>query len=97
MIKDSKNVLTYNLGDLSKCEFLTYAQNAFVICVKSSDNKIDVVETKTFKLKKKLDADQAKCVQATERYLFVGCWTGQVVVFDLKDDYNVVKYLKCKS
>jgi hypothetical protein len=65
MIKNGCDLKTYQLPDLSKCEFMGYTRNNTAIAVKVSEDRIDVIDADTLTFISKIDANQAKCVIST--------------------------------
>ena len=65
--------------------------------VRSTDNQIDLLASQTLSKVSSINAEQAKCICATQPYVFVGSWNGKLSIYDVHREFKLVKFLKCKS
>jgi len=71
--------------------------NGNVVSVRSNDQQVDLLASSNLSKVATINTDQAKCICATQLYVFVGSWSGKLSIYDVQRDFKLIKYLKCKS
>jgi len=97
LLTNGNNLKTYSFEDVSKCEFLGFSENEAVVAFKSTEKTVDILDGKSLECVCKLDAEQPKCILFTSKYVLIGTWHAQVMVYDMEENFKFVKVLKTKA
>ena len=65
--------------------------------VKNSNLSVDVLDGDTLDLAFNLKCDLAKCIYLSSKLIFVGTWNSQVQVYDVTQDFSLVKSIKTRA
>ncbi len=67
------------------------------MAVRASNKTIDLLSALSLEKVGVIEADLAKCMLMTAKFVFVGTWSGKLLVYDVARDYKLLNYLKCKQ
>ena len=67
------------------------------MAVRASNTTIDLLSALSLEKVGVIEADLAKCMLMTAKFVFVGTWSGKLLVYDVSRDYKLLNYLKCKQ
>ena len=65
--------------------------------VKNSNLSVDVLDGDTLDLAFNLKCDLSKCIYLSVKLIFVGTWNSQVQVYDVTQDFSLVKSIKTRA